>query len=344
VTNGAYDLTARARDAAGNATNSTSVRVNVVNAAPSSLVAAYGFNEAGGLTAADSSGNQLNGTLSGATWTAAGRFGGALAFDGTNDWVTVADHSLLDLTSGMTVEAWVRPTSLVDWKTVVLKERPGGLAYALYASDNTNRPPAGYVNVAFDRAAVGSTALALNQWTHLATTYDGNLLKLYVNGTLVSTQTIGGAITTSASALRIGGNSVWGEYFAGTIDEVRLHNRALTASEIQQDMATPLGGGASAGGEGESPSTHSLLDASTNAGSGTSTIGTSLHRPPLSSLAVAPAQALRQRLESLRNQIGAPQSHGTLPADPTASRNRPARIQGAEHADTVDFLMRRLVD
>ncbi len=42
--------------------------------------------------------------------------------------------------------------------------------------------------------------------------------------------------------LRIGGNSVWGEYFAGLIDEVRVYNRALTAAEIQQDMQTPVSG------------------------------------------------------------------------------------------------------
>ena len=55
----------------------------------------------------DRSGRGHTGTISGATWTTAGRFGGALAFDGVNDWVTVADTAALDLTTGMTLEAWV---------------------------------------------------------------------------------------------------------------------------------------------------------------------------------------------------------------------------------------------
>ena len=51
---------------------------------------------------------------------------------------------------------------------------------------------------------------------------------------------IGGSILTSSGPLRIGGNSVWGEFFAGAIDEVRVYNRALTQIEIQTDMNTPL--------------------------------------------------------------------------------------------------------
>src|SRR6185436_9570699 len=112
-------------------------------APPTGLRAAYSFDTA---TVTDESGNGNVGTLSGATWTAAGKFCGALSFDGINDWVTVADANSLDLTTGMTVSAWVKPSSLNGWTTVVLKERPGGLAYALYASDNTSKPPAGYIN------------------------------------------------------------------------------------------------------------------------------------------------------------------------------------------------------
>ena len=77
--------------------------------APSSLVGAWSFDEPSGLTAQDTSGRGNAGTISGATRSAAGRYGGALSFDGVNDWVTVADAASLDLTTGMTVEAWVRP-------------------------------------------------------------------------------------------------------------------------------------------------------------------------------------------------------------------------------------------
>ena len=52
-----------------------------------------------------------------------------------------------------------------------------------------------------------------------------------------------GSITASTGALRIGGNTVWGEYFAGLIDEVRIYNRALTAAELTTDMNAPVPGG-----------------------------------------------------------------------------------------------------
>jgi hypothetical protein len=70
----------------------------------------------------------------------------------------------------------------------------------------------------------------------LATSYDGTTQRLYVNGVQVASRAQTGATKISASPLRIGGDSVWGEYFQGLIDEVRVYNRALSASEIQADM------------------------------------------------------------------------------------------------------------
>src|SRR5262245_21130959 len=77
----------------------------------SGLVAAYGFNEGSGTTVTDVSGNTNTGTISGATWTTAGKFGGALVFNGTNARVTISDAPSLRLTTGMTLEAWVFPTT-----------------------------------------------------------------------------------------------------------------------------------------------------------------------------------------------------------------------------------------
>src|SRR5258708_26843023 len=81
------------------------------------LVAAYAFNDGSGTTVADMSGNNNNGTISAATWTTAGRFGNALVFNGTSARVTVPDAASLQLTTGMTLEAWVFPTATpTDWR------------------------------------------------------------------------------------------------------------------------------------------------------------------------------------------------------------------------------------
>jgi hypothetical protein len=220
------------------------------------LVLALGFDEASGTVATDSSASAKNGTIRQAA-RVAGKFGGALQFDGFDDWVTVADTtaSPLDLTTGMTLEAWVNPAVMSGWETVLMKERgiagEGLLSYALYAHDGAplslgRAVPAGYVRVApvastTDRAVRGTTKLALNTWTHLATTYDGTNQRFYVNGVLVGTTAGTGSIAVSNGAIRIGGNaSSTGEFFQGLIDEVRVYNRALTAAEITRDMTTPI--------------------------------------------------------------------------------------------------------
>jgi hypothetical protein len=63
---------------------------------------------------------------------------------------------------------------------------------------------------------------------------------LYVNGVQVAIRPQTGPIKVSGGVLRIGGDSVWGDYFNGLIDEVRIYNRALSAGEVQADMALPI--------------------------------------------------------------------------------------------------------
>jgi hypothetical protein len=240
ASNGSHAISARARDAAGNQTTSAGVSVTVSNVAPpSGLVAAYGFEEGSGTSTTDSSGRGHTGAISGATWSATGKYGKALSFDGVNDLVNVADTAALDLTTGMTIEAWVRPTSLASWRTVVLKERGSGLSYSLYASNDASRPN-GYIRRGSDVAVVGPSSLPLNTWTHLAVTYNATTLRLFVNGVQVSSRAQTGAIVTSSNVLGIGGNNAWDEYFAGMIDEVRIYNRALSQNEIQSDMNLPI--------------------------------------------------------------------------------------------------------
>ena len=207
-----------------------------VSAAPTGLVAAYGFDEPSGPTVADASGTGNTGTIAGATRTVSGRFGGALSFDGVNDRVTVPHAASLALTTGLTLEAWVAPAALGDWRTVLLKERSGGLSYALYASDGGSRPAA-FARGASDVDATGTAALTLNDWTHLAATHDGATLRLYVNGVQVATRALAGSLAAGTAPLSIGGNGVWGEWFSGRIDEVRVYNRALAAADVQADMA-----------------------------------------------------------------------------------------------------------
>jgi hypothetical protein len=216
------------------------VTLNVVPPASSGLVGAWGFNEASGGTVTDASGNGNTGTIANATRTTSGKFGGALSFNGTNAMVTVPDSASLDFTSGMTLEAWVNPTAVgTAWRCVLLKEQPAELIYALYAGNSKGKAATDVFTNA-DIGLSGTANTALNAWTHLAATYDGTTLRLYVNGVQAASKAVTGAIKTSNGVLRIGGNSIWGEWFAGLIDEVRVYNKALTAAQIQADMTTPI--------------------------------------------------------------------------------------------------------
>jgi Ca2+-binding RTX toxin-like protein len=249
--------------APGNAPFGSTVALTVsAGPAVAGLVAAFGFEEAAGTALVDSAPGPINGVLAGGaaapTRVAIGKFGRALSFDGA-DSASVPDGAVtkLDLSNGMTLEAWVNPTTMSGWESVLYKERGGPgtglLSYALYAHDGgANTPAAGYVRTSVggpDRGIQGLTRLPLNVWSHIAVTYTtaaapaSSSLRFYVNGALVRTLTtaVNQNILAGTQPLRIGNsNASISEGFNGLIDEIRIYNRALSAAEIVTDMGVPI--------------------------------------------------------------------------------------------------------
>jgi hypothetical protein len=119
------------------------------------------------------------------------------------------------------------------------KETGNGSAYSLVANSGTNQPDAG-VLVGSWKEVVGGTSLPANTWKHLAATYDGATLRLYVDAVQVAQGSITGALQVSNGALRIAGHSILGDFFSGRIDEVRIYNKALTQAEIAADRNRPI--------------------------------------------------------------------------------------------------------
>ena len=209
----------------------------------SGLVAAYSFDEGTGAGVSDVSGSRNNGTASGTTWSANGRFGKALSF-GSSAMVTIPDSASLHLTSGMTLEAWVNPASLNgSWMNLIFK--PNGNpsttnpSYLLQGCSPSASAPSVYINAATSNLTA-PVALPVNTWSHVAATYDGLTLNFFINGLLVATRVQTGAMTPSTDALTIGGNSYSGQNWTGLMDEVRIYNRALSAVEIHTDMNLPV--------------------------------------------------------------------------------------------------------
>src|SRR5205809_311342 len=238
------------------------VGISPANAQPG-LVAAYSFNEGSGTTVADVSGNNNTGTLSGATWTTAGRYGNALVFNGTNASVTVPNAASLGLAPGMTLEAWVYATAVpTGWRAVI--DKNVDQYYLMASSDQGNRPAVGGTWTAGNQNTFGASGLPANAWTHLAATFDGATVRLYMNGVQVASRAQATPLTTSTGTLQIGANGYAGENFAGRIDEVRIYNRALTTAEIQTDMNTAV---ASAPSDTQAPTAPSNLTATAVSGS-----------------------------------------------------------------------------
>src|SRR4029077_13721057 len=107
----------------------------------------------------------------------------------------------------------------------------------LYANVDTNRPSSrAFTSAEFNTD--GTAAVPTSSWTFLTETYDGATLRLYVNGTQASAKAVTGSMANSTGPLKIGGNSIWAEWFSGLIDNVRIYNRALSAAEVTTDMSS----------------------------------------------------------------------------------------------------------
>jgi glucose/arabinose dehydrogenase/chitodextrinase len=223
----------------GDYSNVASATTSATPPPPTGLVAGYSFDAGSGSSVADVSGNGNTGAITAATWVS-GKYGGALSFNGTNARVSVPASTSLNVTSAMTLMAWVQPTaSQSGWRTIMQREPD---AYVLNASNANGplRPSGGGTLGGSFQWVSGPTASPVNAWTHVALTYDGSVLRLYVNGTQVATTPAAGSIDTTTNPLWIGGNSPYGEYFQGLIDEARVYDRALNATEVQAAMNTPL--------------------------------------------------------------------------------------------------------
>ena len=197
------------------------------------LVGSWHFDEGSGTTACDTSGNDNDGTINGATWVNDGKFGKALSFDGADDYVEVKDSDSLDITNAITIMAWVKLDSLDKEQQIVRKSRDDtGEAYEIFIND-TNRVFFGIRDSSGTEEYVYPTdTLTTGTWYHIVGTYDKQNLKLYLNGNEIGSEPSTITIDVSSRNLIIGCGDKGTRYFHGTIDEVRIYNRALSEGEI----------------------------------------------------------------------------------------------------------------
>jgi chitodextrinase len=228
--------------------------------AKSGLVAAYGFEEAQGATATDASGNGNKGALVDAARTSSGAYGSGIRLRGSGVGVVVPDSSSLHLRGAGTLVAWVRPASMNDaWRDVVYK---GDDTYYLESSSPTRGAPAAggrFAASGHHTEAFAPGPLTPNAWAYLTLTYDGSNLRLYVDGSEVASVPETQVLRSSTRPLQIGGDDIYGQYFEGTVDEVRIYDVARSPDQIRNDMDTPVVAGTA--GDRRPPSAPGALSA-----------------------------------------------------------------------------------
>jgi hypothetical protein len=198
------------------------------------LVGYWKFDEGTGTTAYDSSGNNNHGELTnGPTWVD-GKYGKALRFDGIDDYVEIPDSPELRLneSKGLTIMLWFYRTSYPQYDNVLVSKQvyPGWVEYQLDLINTGNlefKTWDGYNN-----AVIGSTSVPdANKWYHVAYVMNNTHWDFYVNGTLENSGTTSYDLYISNSNLTIG-QDIGAATFNGIIDEVKVHDRTLSAGEI----------------------------------------------------------------------------------------------------------------
>ncbi|ODS35435.1 hypothetical protein BEH94_01360 [Candidatus Altiarchaeales archaeon WOR_SM1_SCG] len=198
------------------------------------LVAYWSFDDG---TANDETGNN-DGTIYGAK-VVDGISGKALEFDGINDYINVGGNENLKMTDDLSISAWVdMDTFLPTYQNIVsdhtpneLTEGPGKIlrfnreTVQFIAGGIYGHGTAKYAKYSFNSGDLG-------KWQYIVGTYDRNTIRLFVNGIEVDSRTYTAPLTVNENPILIG-KSGFGEFLNGTIDEVKIYNRALTADEIK---------------------------------------------------------------------------------------------------------------
>lgn len=192
---------------------------------------------AGDGNSSDSSGANNGTTQNGAAY-AVGRVGQSFALDGHDDFILVPDAPALEVSDQLTLEAWINPTNLHSYRQIISKfGNSGNWAYQMGISlDRTLRLDISGNGTDYQFVVSPPDAISGNVWTHVAATFNGGVIKLYVNGVQVADQTVSIASINGGgnTNVTIGRDSDLGgiQYFAGRIDEPAVYNRALSPEEI----------------------------------------------------------------------------------------------------------------
>ena len=205
---------------------------SVGRAVKDGLVLYYDFEKSSGDKVIDKSGTGNDGTIKGTLKQVEGKHGNAPLFDfNAANYVDAGKPPFDRLPDGGTIEAWVKPASLPRVISVIRKDHDfniflwGPHVKGEWFKEGNIYP------------CEGTTTLEVDKWYHIAATWDGKTINVYLDGELENSSSTGAAFNrTGPHPLYIGLAPVYKEPMDGVIDELAIYDRPLTAKELKQDM------------------------------------------------------------------------------------------------------------
>ncbi|MDP6720144.1 MAG: exo-alpha-sialidase [Pirellulaceae bacterium] len=200
---------------------------SVVGEEPAGLVGSWSFDEGKGDVTRDSSGNQHHGKIINARW-CKGKIGGGLRFNGKDAWVDCGTAESLNLTKGVTIEAWIRPENTRNASMTIVAK-----GYRYRGNYNLRMgTPWDHSKVMFEAGPwrTHEVPIPFEKWSHVVGVCDGQQVGVFVDGKLVSQRPFVSILKPNKTSLSIGcciraPSGV--EFFKGVIDEVKLYDRVL---------------------------------------------------------------------------------------------------------------------
>jgi len=243
--------------------------------APSGPAAHWKLDDGSGLTAVDSVGGHDGALINGPAWSA-GQIDGALNFNGSSDYINVPHADTLSLTDTMTFTAWVNASSYGGAYQAIVAKDGSGTGSNYYFGSRQQELVFGFFSAGVFREVFSSGLnLQAGTWYQLAASFDNAIdeVRLYVDGVQVQSGTLAFSPTAVTADLSIG-RSPDGEYWPGLLDDIRLYDSVLPASEIADLYAIGSGGGG-----GTTPTAGAVFEAFTESALGSDGSSLSISKP-----------------------------------------------------------------
>ena len=234
-----------ASNSAGNSGWSSEWSFKTTSPPNSTLVGNWNMDEGSGNTLLDATSYENNASLIGSPTWVTGVSGLAIRFNGSNQYATVPDNSSLNVTDAVTLAGWIRPEKTGSTQVIMKKgltRQTDGYELSLLSNGKIffriNQLTNG------ETYRVNSSAIHPSDgvtWMHIAATFDGSTIKLYINGKENKSVTFSSPVSIIPNSLPLafGAQSNGSNRYMGALDDLRVYNRALSASEISGLVSMP---------------------------------------------------------------------------------------------------------